>query len=188
MKRKLEDLTIGRFIDLLCGDTEAILESEEATELEIALAIRDIVYQYREIADEAGVKSYLARAEEYCKARIATMIFAICDNLIHLNEHKAVREVLIEYGINARSMSDQRLEAEVKSNIEKTKRLLADLENGNQETGDTDIRREFDSQTASLMTYFKFQIDTETMKATIYAHLVARYSREVKARNAAMKK
>ncbi len=50
------------------------------------------------------------------------------------------------------------------------------------------IRGHFDAQTATMMAHFKFQIDPDTIKATLYANLVARHNREIKAQMAAMRK
>ena len=50
------------------------------------------------------------------------------------------------------------------------------------------IRAQFDAQTAAIMAHFKFQIDPATIKATLYANLVARHNREIKAQMAALKK
>lgn len=85
-------------------------------------------------------------------------------------------------------MTDQRVVAEVKSRLGRAKRDVAEIEQGKEETPEVNIRREFDEQTAALIAYFKFQIDTETMKAPIYAHLVARYIRDLKVQKAALKK
>lgn len=38
------------------------------------------------------------------------------------------------------------------------------------------------------MAHFKFQIDPATIKATLYANLVARHNREIKALMAALRK
>jgi hypothetical protein len=87
-------------------------------------------------------------------------------------------------------MPDKRLANEVESRLGKARTLLAQAK---KEKGDVDItpdviRTRFDEQSAALMAYYKFQIDTDTIKATVYAHLVARYHKEMKAKIAAMKR
>ena len=112
-------------------------------------------------------------------------IFTIFKNLLLFHEHDRVREVMIEYGINnASTMNNRRVAAEVSSHLERAKNTVAKIEKANQDKNKTEInlRREFDAQTVALMAYFKFQIDTSIMKATVYAHLVARYNREIKLR------
>ena len=87
-------------------------------------------------------------------------------------------------------MSDQRINAEVTSRLERAKRIVAKVEikEPTKESDVSIIRKSFDEQTAALMAHFKFQIDISTMKANLYAHLVSRFNREIKAQQAAMKK
>lgn len=87
-------------------------------------------------------------------------------------------------------MNDQRVTAEIKSRLERAKSTIEKIENESKKDkpGSINFRRVFDTQTAMLMAHFKFQIDTSTMKATVYAHLVDQHNREVKAMRAALKK
>ncbi len=191
MIEKLEQLTIGQFVDLVCGDTSVLTSKREiVNEAVLVIAMRNIVFEYKEIVDNAGVKGYLSSVEELVKAKISVVVFQMCLNLVALSEHDRAREVLIEYGINANSMNDQRVTAEIKSRLERAKSTIAKIENENKkDTSESiNIRREFDAQTAALMAHFKFQIDTSTMKATVYAHLVDRHNKEIKAQLAALKK
>lgn len=191
MKDKLEHLTINEFIDLVCGEVDVILSKHEiAGEDKKALITRNLIFEYKEIVDPASVKQYLSVAEDMIKARIEMTLFTMCSNLVDLNELERAREVMIVYGINARTMNTQRVAAEVKSRLERAKSKVADLQNENDADTPTSekIRKQFDEQTAALMAHFKFQIDTTSMKATVYAHLVARHNREIKAKLAALKK
>lgn len=191
MIEKLEQLSIGQFIDLLCGDTSILTSKREiVSEAKVTNAIRNIVFEYKEIADIAGVRNYLSLMDEMIKAKISSTLFSMCNNLVSLGEHDRAREVMIVYGINAKTMNDQRVAAEIKSRLERAKSTIARIEeeSNSDKKEESDIRRMFDEQTASMMAYFKFQIDTTTMKATVYAHLVARHNREIKAQLAAMNK
>lgn len=191
MIEKLEQLTIGQFIDLVCGDTSVLAgERDAVTETALIIAMRNIVFEYKEIVDSAGIKSYLSSVEELVKAKMSVVIFRMCQNLVSLNEHDRAREVLTEYGINANTMNDQRVAAEVKSRLERAKSTIAriEAENAKDQHESTNIRREFDAQTAAMMAHFKFQIDTSTMKASVYAHLVDRHNKEIKAQLAALKR
>lgn len=191
MIEKLEQLTVAQFVDLICGDTAVLLDKHEvAVPARLTDAVRNIVLEYRMIADEAGAKAYLSFAEELVKAKVEVAIYTICSNLVKLGEHGRVRWVMIEHGINAESMTDQRVTAEVKSRLERAKNSIEKLEKEAESEVEKrgDIRTEFDAQTAQLMAYYKFQIDTTTMKATVYAHLVARHNREIRAQLDAMKK
>lgn len=191
MIEKLEQLTVDKFIDLVCGDTSVLLtKGMPATPAQLAFALRNIVFEYTTIADPTGAKSYLATAESLIKARITHVIFSICDNLISLGDCAHVREILDEYGINAGKMDELRLTAEVKSRLGRARNEIeqAKFESETKNGGKTiEIRRMFDEQTVAIMAHYKFQIDTSTMKASTYAHLISRQSREIKAQLAALK-
>lgn len=184
MIEKLEQLTMGQFIDLVCGNTGILAEhGETLSAAQAAIAMRNIVVEYREIADPAGIKSYISTIDEYIKARISAVVFTMCENMIKLNAYDNVREVLREYGVRVDRMDDPRIAAEVTSRLNRAKTTVAEIEADNvkDNTEKTNIRSQFDAQTAHMMAHFKFQIDTETMKATVYAHLAARCDREIKA-------
>ena len=191
MIKTLDQLTIAQFIDLMCGDTSVISgESSDVSPEQISITMRNIIFEYKEIADNGGLTSYLSDLEDLVKAKISVIIFSICKNLVSINQFDRVKEILISYGIRSASMSKERLIAEVKSKYEKSKSIIAKIEQERQTDNvvKTNIRRDFDSQTAALMAHFKFQIEPSTMKATIYANLVARYNREIKAQIEAMKR
>lgn len=191
MIERLEQLTVNQFVDLVCGDTSVLIGKREVVnEAVLVVAMRNIVFEYKEIVDKAGVSSYLSTIEELIKAKMSVVVFQMCRNLVSLNEHDRAREVLIEYGINANSMNDQRVTAEIKSRLERAKSTIEKIENESKKDkpGSINFRRVFDTQTAMLMAHFKFQIDTSTMKATVYAHLVDQHNREVKAMRGALKK
>ncbi len=194
MKQRLEQLTIGQFIDLVCGEADVLLDRREiATPEKLADAARHIIFEYREISDKAEALSYLANVDSLTKSKMRVSIFTLCLDIYNLGKLDIVRDILAHYGVNAERMSKERLRAEVISQLERAKHTARRIEESESGKGDAsltpdDIRRSFDEQTAALMAYFKFQVDTSTMKATLYAHLVARHARELKAQRAAMKK
>lgn len=191
MKQKLEELTIGQFVDLICGDASVLLGRHEiASPQRQAAAIRDIVFEYREFSDRAGAQSYLSNIEELIRNKVRMSIFSECLELVRIRKYETARNIMEQLGISVAKMSDERLTAEIKSQLARAKQAEARAkENSHGPDGDAaEIRRSFDEQTAALIAFFKFQIDTETMKATIYALLVARYNREIKAQLAAMNK
>ena len=187
MIERLEQLTMEQFIGMVSGNTDVLRGKHEIVAPDkLALAMRDIVMEYKEIADPTGAHEYLAKSENLAKAKIELSVYTMCDNLVSMGQPDRAREVLNECGINASPMDEQRLMAEIKSRIGRAKRTIHELESEDAEDVE-DIRRSFDEQTAAMMSHYKFQINIATMKATVYAHLVARFNREVKAQIAAMK-
>jgi hypothetical protein len=188
MKTKLEQLTMAQFIDLMCGDTSVLLDKHEmCNEQKITLITRDIIYEYKAISDPAGVGAFISLTEKYIKAKMSVILFSMCQNLIAIKRHDMVNEILAEYISSFRTMPTKRLENEVRSRLAKAKQVIAEHEKENDKP-EFDIRNQFGEQIAALMAYYKFQIDIGTMKATIYAHLVCRYNREMKAKIASLKK
>ena len=191
MIETLDQLTIGKFIDLVCGDTSVLHgKMEVVSPVKLTTVMRNIVFEYKEIVDNSGMKGYISEVEEYVKARMSIVVYSMCMNLVLLKEYTRAREVLSECGIRASSMTDARVEAEVKSQLERAKYNVLKIEEENKKDSSStvNIRKEFDALTAALMAYFKFQIDTDTMKATVYAHLVARHNKEIKAQIDALKR
>lgn len=190
MIKRLDELTIAQFIDIVAGDTSALSTEPDVSPAQLAEIMRDIILEYKSIADPAGVKMYLAEHEQHIKARIAVQLFNICSNLLKLHQYDSVREIMSQADYNTSGQSEKWLAAKVASELERAKFNLSKIEdeaNAGTVHGAIDVRRDFDEQTAAMMAYFKFQIDTSTMKANIYAHLVARHNREIKAQLKAMK-
>lgn len=191
MKTRLEELTVTCLISLIEGDFGVLLEDDgKESALSLAVTARNILFEYREIVDPSGMKSYLIETEELFKAHVNHQLFTICDSLLESGYVDEAASIITAMGINGSKLSEDRLRATVRSNLARSKAAIADI--GKSRAGDAaknaDIRRHFDEQTAAIMAHFRFQIDTSEMKASIYAHLVARYSREVKAmRNATLK-
>lgn len=191
MKRKLEELTIAQFVDLACGDTSVLTGGKGSVPGHEAQSIAaSIIFEYREIADPAGTNGYLRNLEELMQAKVDLLVYGICKDMLKFGELDSIRKVMNMYGINIESMNRQRVAAEIKSRFERARQAVARIEKDSQPDNgeEMDIRRSFDEQTASMIAYFKFQIDMATMKATIYAHLAARFERDIKARLAAIKK
>lgn len=191
MKEKLEQLTLSQFVDLVCGDTKVLLgKHETANPNKMAFVIRSIVLEYRAIADPGGTGSYFKHVEDWIKAKMNVIIFTMCSNLVSLKQYSRAREVLVDYGLSASNWSDGRVEGTVQAKLAQSQRELQELEAENDKVNAEyeKIRSHFDEQTATMMAHFKFQIDPDTIKATLYANLVARHNREVKAQMAAMKK
>lgn len=191
MKQRLEQLTLSQFIELACGDMSVLLGNHEAGNNDkMMIAMRNIVLEYRSIADPGGTNSYLKSIETWIKAKMKVLLFTMCDTIVKLGRYEKVREVLSEYGLPASSWNESRIKGIVQAKLSQAQRELKEIDAENEKLDkDRDrIRFEFDEQIALIMAHFKFQIDPTTIKASLYAHLVKRYNREVKAQIAALNK
>lgn len=190
MIERLEQLTMAQFIEMAGGKFSVLCKPHEVVSpKKLATAARNIAMEYRGIADPTGAQSYLRRREEMLKSKIEVTIFSMCRNLVGMKRYDAVREVLTEYGRDAAKLKDGQLDGIVTAKLERAKRAVAeyDADKTESESAETSVGRQFDMQTAALMAYFKFQIDVTTIKATVYANLVARQNRELKAQLAAIR-
>lgn len=190
MKTRLDQLTMAEFIELLCGNTSVVMGKHEFPDpKKLERNVRDLILRYQEISDPAGFRIYLSDEEAEVKARMEVVIYTICHGLLAQQKYDEIREIMEECGINAGRMNEQRLSAEVESRLERAKAALTKIEaeKEDKKEAEVDIRAEFDKRTALMMSHFKFQIDTSTMKASVYASLVARLHAEIKAQADALK-
>lgn len=190
MKKALHEITVSQFIDILCGDISSLCVSNEINSIQKASeTVNSLVHEYRSIADPGGEKAYLINTDAYNKEKARFGIYAICDFLVELGQFDKVREILSEEDPGDEDLTDDRVKAVVKSRLGRARIELAKIEERKPaQNEESDIRKDFELQAASLMAYFRFQIDMETMKASVFAHLVARCNREIKAKMAAVKK
>lgn len=191
MIERLEQLTMSQFVDMLCGDTSVLLDKHEvANPDKIAKVVRSIVMEYRAIANPSGNNAYLRHSEDLAKAKMRVVAFTVCSNLVAFKQYGKAREVLLSLGMSASKWNDNRVAGTVKAKLEQARRELDTLNTESEKSKERDknIRAMFDTLTATLMAHFKFQIDPTTIRATLYANLVARYDREIKAQMATMAK
>lgn len=192
MKTKLDQLTLSQFIDLVCGNTDVLREGRELLNPhKTAIAMRNIVIEYRSIADPGNGAAYLKHIDDIIKDRLNVVIFSMCQNLVLLKQYGRAREVLIAYGLPADSWKDARVESEIHVRLQKSKRVKQELDDAASEDiakEQENIRDAFNAMIATMIAHFKFQIEPTTMMAPVFAHLVARHNREVKAMQKAMSK
>lgn len=183
MKTRLDQLTVNQFINLLTGNSSVLLRKGEAvSHKKLSKAVRDVLFEYRSIADPAGARIFLAESERLAKARISLTLFSICNILLTTGDEDKVREILTDSGLRVSGMKSSRLAAEIKSRIARAKDTIKRIETERSKHQDEvpDIRKAFDSQIAALMAHFRFQIDTSTMSASVFAHLIERRNTELK--------
>lgn len=190
MKEHLDDLTIAEFVTLISGDTSVLVaKGEKVSFARIAKVTRDIVFEYREITDSKGLKTYISDLTDMTQARFEEIVFASCVMLIDVGLTDEAKTILADYGIATSGMTESRLKAFVLSRLNKARNTGKKIiEEYGSSVKEGNIKREFDEMTATLMAHFKFQIDMATMKATIYGHLICRFRAEIKAQAEALKK
>lgn len=190
MKTRLDQLTAAQFIDLVCGDKDVLLGRHEvASPYSVTIAMRNIVMEYRAIADPGGNASYFRRVDTIIRVRLDMALYSMCDNLLLFKQHEKAREILKAVGLSADGWNDKRIESEVHIRLQKSKRAFAEIDEDKDAAEDKeDIRNTFNTMIAAMMAHFKFQIDVTTIMAPVFAHLAARYHSEIKAMKSAIKR
>lgn len=180
--KRLSDLTMSQYIDTVCGDL-AHMSGKDKNARERNR--RDVMLEFQEICDPSGLKRYIRLGSSLTKAKARLSVFSICQELLSLDREESARDILSTMGVNTKGMDAQRLQAEIQSRIARAKKDIAD-NTADEDSGadERKIRASYDSQTAFLMSYFKFHVDPDVMKATHYANLLAQCDRELKAQKA----
>lgn len=193
MITSLHELTMHRYIDLVCGDVSVLTSKREiVSPAKLDKVRKQLIYEYALLSDDAGSKVFLSNNASRVKAKAELTLFQCLNNALMLGAFDEVRGVLKEYGI-CRKMDDRQLVDEVKRLLNRAKTNIKrtqseDSANDEKEPTPDEIRTQFDRQAASLMTYFKFQIDLETIKASQFACMVDQAHKQIKAQMTAISK
>lgn len=180
MKTRLNQLTMAEFIDLHCGDCSVLLENgEHIPEEELKKKTTDLIFEYRNIVDPVGVKSTLLEYEEALRSNTKIVFFQVCKKLVSINAIDEVKEILMMYGINLTSATNEKVaqlvEQELKAALHNKERNDAIRENTEEDeslnTPDK-IRASYDAEIASLMGFYKMSIDIHNISAAVYANLL----------------
>ena len=125
---------MAEFIDLHCGDCSVLLENgEHIPEEELKKKTTDLIFEYRNIVDPVGVKSTLLEYEEALRDNTKIVFFQVCKKLVSINAIDEVKEILMMYGINLTSATNEKVaqvvEQELKAALHNKERNDAIREN-----------------------------------------------------------
>lgn len=194
MIKSLSKLTMRQYIELVCGDVSVLTgKGEIAAPAQLQRTRKRIIFEYARLSDNAGSKIFLSDHSMRIKAKAELVLFQCLNNALALGAFDEVRGVMKEYGI-AKDMDDNQVSVEVarllkraKTNIKRHEQEQMQKDDEKEPTAD-EIRIQFDRQAASLMTYFKFQIDFDTMPASQFACMVDQAHKQINAQMAVMSK
>lgn len=177
--KTLSQISIADFVDVLCGDY-ASLDMEGMTWEEQAAAVRDLVSQYRSIADPTGEEALVNERVSLAMAEGKNRLARLLRVLLDMNASDDVREILMEYGAaddsTDLSMAVGRLMRQSELDIKRIK--AAEQERQAQEP---DYRSTYDSEFAFVMTHFHMTFDPRTLSAAVYANMLHRADMEIRA-------
>ncbi len=184
--KTLSQISIADFVDVLCGDYSS-LDMGNMNSEEQAVAVRNIVSQYRSIADPTGEEALVQERVSLAVAEGRNRLARVLRALLDMGAADDVREVLKEYGAaddrTDLSMAVGRLMRQSELDIKRIR--AAEPEKPVEEP---DYRSAYDSEFAFVMTHFHMTFDPRTLSAAVYANMLHRADMEIRAMaKAAMK-
>lgn len=190
MKKRLNELMLSEFIDLLCGDT-SVLNAHTLDKKNIENIRNTIIFEYQKIADENGIQSFIINHEEIYKLRSTIILFQICQNLININGIEEAKSILSLYGLNMFNKSESIIKRDIEAYIKRYKSELKRIEDSNNtetEQSPQRIREDFDKEIAVMSMYVKFPIVAQSINASVYAYMLNQVKAEIKAKMTLLKK
>lgn len=176
----LSRLSMGDFIELLCGNNRVLLEDGDNDSM-LENVASELIYQYQCIVNPSGIESALLEKEEKIKIKYRITIAKILKALMSIDAIEDVIELLKEMGyyINERDKISSKIDRMI-AEAEYMKKRIDDNSHTSGKKNTTDVRSSFDREIAFLMTYFKMNIDTRNITAGVYANMVHQADVEIK--------
>lgn len=191
MITELSDLKMADFVRMVNGNYKVLLKKGEIVNpKKIADAVRKLSYDFQMIADPTGIAGMVTSRGEMIRANCEMMLYLICDATYALGEVDTLKAILKEAGTNASEMNDDQIKRHILSELAVIRRRCHRLESdmAGTEPKDDDGKIGFSAITASMMSYFKFQIDISVMTADIYAHLIKQMKAEIREKTRILKR
>ncbi len=185
MIERLNQLSLTKYIDLICGDGSVLLGSEEkVSDGELKARIAELIVEYKSIVNPVGIRAMMIDKEDLMKCRIKIQLLRVCKALVGFGAYSDVRSSLGEISC-CDSIKDEDLPGEIDNLLrmaEFEKKRMEDKEEEEREETVTPerIRSSFDSEIAFLMTYFKMPIDPGVISASVYANIVHQADTEIR--------
>ncbi|MDD3038818.1 hypothetical protein [Bacteroides sp.] len=180
MIERLNQISLNDFIEISCGNYHCLLSSgESASDVQLKERASKLIIDYRSIVSPTGMKALLMDKEDLTKENAKLLLLKICKNLIAINSYSEVRDIFQIMDVDVRNMDDKQVKEKLdymlhtaifehKRNEERRAGEIGSTKKNTPE----EIRSSFDAEIAFLMTYFKMNIDGNTINAAVYANIV----------------
>lgn len=182
----LDDITLGRFIDVYLGDFSKASDGE-ASEEELKEAAVKMVQEYLEITGGASVQAMLCRRNEVLKMNMRSTCMGVCRMLALEGRLKEACEVLKSMGYSVKEDKNlilRKVETVLSTDAYRMKKM-EQAEEGHKEMPTRDT---FTKERVMVMAQMKMHIDENVFKAKEYAYLVRRVMDEVEGLKKQIKK
>lgn len=178
MKIRLNELSLAQFIELVCGDYSVLLKDGETADNELLeKTTSELLDYYRSITDNANFKAQLMEKEERIKSKAKILVLRMCSNLVSYKSYADVRSLLELLEEDVVGLTDR----DISEKVDEMLRIAVFEEHRNEfvkekevqiKRSPDEIRASFNAEIAFVMTYFKMNIDINTINAAVYANMI----------------
>ena len=177
----LSKMKLSDFIELLCGNSYVLKDSENDKDEDIMKMANELIYTYQGIVNPSGLETILLEKEERLKIQYKLSICKVLKILTGISAWEEVGCILTSLGYKEKSKQDivKRIDR-MKAEAEYLKHRLDDNTKDTKKRTPDEVRASFDKEIAFLMTYFKMNIDVNIVSAGVYANMLHRADVEIK--------
>lgn len=175
---RLDQLTLQQLIELSCGDYSVLKQGEEPPDPKALMGrAAAIMAEYKSIAAPTQSKMDLLNGEKASKLKMKEVCAHICLMLCESGHPEKAREVLELLYISPEHMkTDDAVRAQCRAILGEVEyernRLNERQAKAGKASTPQQIRSEWYSEIAGVMSVFRMNIDPEHTNAAIYANLV----------------
>lgn len=177
----LSKMKLSDFIELLCGNSNVLKDSESDRDEDIMKMANELIYTYQGIVNPSGLETILLEKEERLKINYKLSICKVLKILTGISAWEEVGCILTSLGYKEKSKQDivKRIDR-MKAEAEYLKHRLDDNTKDTKKRTPDEVRASFDKEIAFLMTYFKMNIDVNIVTAGVYANMLRQADVEIK--------
>lgn len=185
----LDRISLRRFIDVFCGDSDAVCEGNYSEE-EKKKAVSGLVNEYMSIVGKKGILAEVSKKNEIIGLMIKMGLMNACRYLVEEKEWETACSVLDDMGYKlAQEDHDKilnRIEAILSNSRFRMDKIMAEKpDNKKSAVMDRDY---FVRERVVVMQHFNMHVDPDAFSAKEYAYMVKRMCDEVDFRLKALKK
>lgn len=195
MITSLSKLMMDKFIDMLCGELEVIVENGESpSKEEVATVATRLIGEYEQRVDPSGYKRRLTDEMDNRRRDMKIMLLRLCAAMLELGAIDDVRVTMKEYGWRVDGLGKDALKRKIDADVRRfeseAKREREEKEKeAKKPTHAKDaesIRACYDREVAFVMAHFKMALRLSEVTASVYANLVAQAQRELSIKQKAL--
>lgn len=182
MIERLDQIVLQDFIELCCGNDSVLLVGDEQVDKTALVAHgQRLIAEYLAIASPSQAKINMIEAEDEQKLTMKERCVRICMMLCKQDHPELARSVLVELGVPSSLITtDEQVLSRCTGMLNEVQYELKALREREDEKKQNavkkggNIRQQWHSEIAFVMSTLKMSIDPATINTAIYANLVSR--------------